>query len=776
MITNRRIQSLPALFWVLVVALLMLQLVTRVSSGSFDTSILALLPQDKQQPVVEKALRRMDSLVANRVLFLIGGDETDRAALREQADRVAGDLAASDVFDRVSTRPSSGSLSALADVYEPYRYQLLPDPVVQKLAAGEAEQLVSRAARELVNPVGRPRPASAVDDPLNLLGHWLDSLTPAGGFALDEHGLFARDNERHYRVITASFQGDAFDQRTQKRVLEAVAGAEQGLEGSAEVTEILRSGLVFHAAAGAKQAKGELSTIGIGSVLAILLLLLWQFRSLPYVLLPVVSVGVGLLVALSTTLMVFGRVHLVTLAFGASLVGVSVDYAFHYLCYARQRRAWRIGPILPGIGLGLVSSCLAYGAQALTPFPGLQQIAVFSAAGLAGAWLTVVFWLPPLTGYFAKPERPGPLAGWLDKLAGGRLLLLLALVVVAAVAFAGIPRVHFDDRLAALQSSPAELVAQEQTIQALSRNTGSARFLLVEGRSVQQVLEREEQVRKTLDKWVADGRLQSYLAASDLVPSIDRQRRYRALVEASIYQAGLPAQLFDRLGMPEQLAQRSQASFEQRPQAWLTPDKLAQTPVAGVLAVRWLAGDEQESPAALISLGAVASGDVYDELQQLAESLDGVRFVDRVRQTSQLLADYRGTLGQWLALAYGLVLLVLIVRYRWQCWRVILPPALATLMTLGLLSAFGQPLNLFHLLATLLILGIGLDIGIFVRESHGQSHAWEAVTLSAATSLLAFGLLALSETPVLHHYGMTVLPGIALAWLIAFVLQRRTQR
>jgi len=106
---------------------------------------------------------------------------------------------------------------------------------------------------------------------------------------------------------------------------------------------------------------------------------------------------------------------------------------------------------------------------------------------------------------------------------------------------------------------------------------------------------------------------------------------------------------------------------------------------------------------------------------------------------------------------------------------VILPPALATVITVGLLSALGQPLNLFNLLATLLILGIGLDIGIFVRESHGEWHAWEAVTLSAVTSLLAFGLLALSETPVLHHYGMTVLPGIALAWLIAFVLHRRAE-
>ena len=189
----------------------------------------------------------------------------------------------------------------------------------------------------------------------------------------------------------------------------------------------------------------------------------------------------------------------------------------------------------------------------------------------------------------------------------------------------------------------------------------------------------------------------------------------------------------------------------------------------------WLEGEGQQPTASMILLGQVAGPEVYGQLEQLAAELQGVRFIDQVAQTSTLLGDYRGTLVKWLGLAYGLVLLVLIVRYRGQCWRVILPPALATAVTLGLLSALGQPLNLFNLLATLLILGIGLDIGIFVRESNGQDHAWEAVTLSAVTSLLAFGLLALSETLVLHHYGITVLPGIALAWLIAFVIQRRTQ-
>ncbi|MGO1692866.1 MAG: MMPL family transporter [Marinobacter sp.] len=776
MIVRGRSRRWPALLWALVLGLLVVQMLPRLSSSAFDTSILALLPQDQQEPLVERASQRMNSFVANRVLLLIGGSNADRDQLGALAGQVAGSLSDSGAFTSVTAGASVGWLSEMTTVYEPYRYQLLAESATKKLMSGQGDVLVSRAARELVSPIGRPRPASIVDDPINLLGIWLENLTPATGFMVDEQGLYARDGDRHYRVITASFAGDPFAPASQNSVLDAVQTAEALVQKNRVSSEFLRSGLAFHAAAGAEQAKGELSTIGVGSLVAIVVLLLWQFRFLTYLWLPVISIGTGLVVALSASLMVFGQVHLVTLAFGASLVGVSVDYAFHYLCQVRYSRTDGIRRILPGITLGLVSSCLAYGAQALTPFPGLQQIALFSAAGLIGAWLTVVLWFPLARPWLSVSETAGQLGQWLQALARFRTWLAALLVAAVIGALWGLPAIHFDDSLRALQSSPDALIVQEQRVQQLSQNPGSARFLLVEGDSLQQVLEREERIRVALDHLVSDGQLQGYQAISGFVPSIRQQQRNRQLVQSGVYDAGLPTQLFGVLGMPANLVTLSEQAFAGHHPGWLVPDDLHKTPVADLLNALWL---EPSLPgaltASLITLGGAADAGVHDELAALAGGLEGVRFVDRVGQISALLGNYRITVSLWMALAYGLVMLVLVVRYGRHCWRVILPPALATVVTLGMLAAFGEPLNLFNLLAALLILGIGLDIGIFVRESNGELHAWEAVTLSAITSLLAFGLLALSKTPVLHHFGITVLPGIGLAWLIAFVLHRREQ-
>jgi len=93
-----------------------------------------------------------------------------------------------------------------------------------------------------------------------------------------------------------------------------------------------------------------------------------------------------------------------------------------------------------------------------------------------------------------------------------------------------------------------------------------------------------------------------------------------------------------------------------------------------------------------------------------------------------------------------------------------MPTVVATALTLALLGLLGQPLQLFNVLALMLLLGIGVDYGIFLIEHRGDGHAWLAVVLGAASTLLSFGLLALSSTPALRAFGLTMLIGTALVW------------
>ena len=92
-----------------------------------------------------------------------------------------------------------------------------------------------------------------------------------------------------------------------------------------------------------------------------------------------------------------------------------------------------------------------------------------------------------------------------------------------------------------------------------------------------------------------------------------------------------------------------------------------------------------------------------------------------------------------------------------------------TLATLGLLH---EPLNLFHVLSLLLVLGLGVDYAIILREGRSRQ-AVLAVFLSMTTTLISFGLLGFSSVPFVRSIGITVALGVAYTFLIALAAKPR---
>ena len=157
----------------------------------------------------------------------------------------------------------------------------------------------------------------------------------------------------------------------------------------------------------------------------------------------------------------------------------------------------------------------------------------------------------------------------------------------------------------------------------------------------------------------------------------------------------------------------------------------------------------------------------------IAHALPGVVFVDKAASVSSLFGEYRVDSGIWLAGALALVMALLMVRYRPRGGiMVTLPVLLAVGVTLAVFGYARVPLNLFNWLALMLVLGVGANYAVFLREGcmrapHELGAVWTGVLLSASTTLLSFGLLALSAMPALKSFGATLALGIAVSVLLA---------
>jgi predicted exporter len=168
-----------------------------------------------------------------------------------------------------------------------------------------------------------------------------------------------------------------------------------------------------------------------------------------------------------------------------------------------------------------------------------------------------------------------------------------------------------------------------------------------------------------------------------------------------------------------------------------------------------------------------ASADALPGFAELARTMPGVVFVDKAASVSRLFGAYRFDSALWLAAALALVCALLAARYGLRGGvRVVLPVVLAVAVALAACGYAGVPLTLFNWLALMLVLGVGVNYAVFLREGCAREGAdlgavWTGVALSAATTLLSFGLLAMSAMPVLKSFGATLALGIAVSVLLA---------
>ena len=158
-------------------------------------------------------------------------------------------------------------------------------------------------------------------------------------------------------------------------------------------------------------------------------------------------------------------------------------------------------------------------------------------------------------------------------------------------------------------------------------------------------------------------------------------------------------------------------------------------------------------------------------LAALAQEFNGITFVDTTADISQSLSVLRDAVLKALGLAAAAIAIVLVVFFRRQFLTLWIPSIAGILLTLALMGWCGIALSLFSVLPLVLVLGLGVDYAIMLQNIERAPTAANSVFLAAASTLLAFGLLAFSATPALHLFGMTLAVALALVLVLTVLLR-----
>ncbi|MFM0021367.1 MMPL family transporter [Paraburkholderia azotifigens] len=745
-----------------------------------ETNLLALLPATEADPVAEKAVDTLANALGDRTVFLMTSKDDARA--KSAAKQFGAALQKSGAFASVTAELPPFDMSQIGGLYMPYGFGLLTRDDRDAIA-NDTASLHDALMQRLYNPVRGPLATQLADDPFGWLEHFLSGLPLAtSNLDLEDNMLVAHRGDLTSVLVVTTLPGSAYESQTQRAVLSAVAQAQAALKTGYPDASVARTGAVFYAESARSASEREVHLIGVASACGIALLMLWVFRSPRLLLFGFVSTALGIVCALAVTMLAFGKLHLLTLVFGASLIGEAVDYSIQYfVVYLGAQRGWnaRQGArsVRPALSVALATSLLGYAILAWVPFPALKQIACFAIVGICTAFASVLWLLPVLLVKGPKHAQRRLflraavlLERWHGAIGGRRAWIVAGVLVLIAIP--GWLRLTSDDDIHLLIQRDPALVAQEDQVRNAIGVDNTAQFFVVRGSSQETVLQRAEALGAKLDALSGAQAVNGWQSVTQFVPSAQRQADTRNVLAQHVFNdpAALRSMLL-QAGFRDEVADAWLASYAKSNAAPLTVERWLAAPWSQPYRHLWL-GAVDQGYAAIVIPQRVTPQNVA-ALIDAAHSVDGVVFVDKAASVSKLFGAYRIDSGIWLAGALLLVLILLMVRYT---PRGGIATTLPVLLAIGVtLAAFGYarvPLNLFNCLALMLVLGVGANYAVFLREGCLRDHAdlgavWTGVLLSAATTLLSFGMLGLSAMPALKSFGATLALGILVSVLLA---------
>jgi len=747
-----------------------------------STDISRFMPAESDAELASLASRLSDSELTRTMILTVGAPGIDAAvaAARELAVRLRDHAEIASL--RAGVDPEQ--LERVYQLYFPRRHAFLSEEPEREIPDLVSPLALARRARELRASLAQPTALFtkqlAASDPIGAFDRIVSRLRSQRP-PLDTHDGQLVTPDRRFAVLFLTTRSSAFDSKPQARLLADIAAAFDAIAAASPEPLLLEASganrFAVAAEAGIRRDVHRIIAVSFLGVAVVFLAFLRSLHSFLLVVLPAVS---GILFAAVVTRIAFGRIDGVTMAFGASLIGVAIDYSIHVLDHhqldpSADIRA-TVRRLRSSVAVGGLTTMASFVGLALTSFPGFREIGFFATIGIGVALWVTLYVLPAFLSGTAPGRRAPPLAertatafgaGIRALAARPRWLATAPLACLAAIAIF-VPQLRFDDDLTNLMSLDPALRAEEERVRERVAREESGRVIFALGADAEEAIARNDAVAARLEAARHAGRIGDFRSLHALLWSRELQQRNLRALRAIPDLAERVETAFAAEGFrPEALAP-FRAALAEPPPLPLDAAALRSSPLRDLVAPLLLdLGDRTAAVTYLRGATDPAS------LDAALAGLEHVHVFDQHTFMNAIYREFRITTVQQVGVGSGLVVLVLGLYYR--RWRPALAAFLPSLLVAGsvlaVFSAAGTPMNLLHVTSLVMVMGMGVDYGIFIVDSAADRKHLDgtllSLFLSCLTTVFVFGTLAISEHAALRAMGVTTGVGVLLSFLLA---------
>ena len=656
-----------------------------------------------------------------------------------------------------------------------YRYLLSKETRAALFTPQGLAQALDQRMQELTAPYPSPFKQQLPQDPLAaypaLLKQWLPPIHPASYQGV----WFSPDQQRALLIAETRAKGMAMD--SQQQALDAIRQQFSVIDSSGQLV-LKVSGPGVFAVHSREVIRSESKLLSMISSAAIVLILLLVYRSWRVTFLAALPLITAMLAGSCVTGLLFGELHGITLAFGITLLGVTIDYPIHLFSHLKsdEPASQSLMRIWGTLRMGVVTTCIGYLVMATTDFRGLNQLGVFTISGLLAGALTTRWLLPRLmgegrelvAGKGAGPiPRPGRLPAWLMLVAGLCSLLYILMQ----------PTSIWQDELASMSALPKQLLALDREMRVQLNAPEVSHLIIIHDSDLESALQRAERLESGLKGLVESQAIAGFNLAGNYLPSVKRQLERRAALPTDAQlSSNLEQALVNHRFRSDLFSPFLQDVATTRNLQPLELEQLAETTAGQQLTN--LLSQEGDEWFLLVPLYGVNNPSAIGQLITQGDH-SSTRYLQLGEEGKRMVIDFREGIFSgigWGVLAMFCLLLIGLKSVR-SALLILLPVLLAVTLTIGLLVMLGEKLSIFHLVALMLVAGIGIDYSLFFgrqeaseEESRRTFHALIVCAISTST---VFTILASSEIPVLNAIGLTTAIGVVGCFIASMLLSRQ---
>lgn len=499
------------------------------------------------------------------------------------------------------------------------------------------------------------------------------------------------------------------------------------------------SGYIKFKTSSANKIKTDIQFVSTISSILIPLILIIYFRSLKAPLLSLLSSLSGMLFGAILVSATKDSLHLITLAFGSSLVGASVDYAIHYQSENVGNPHKSLEELrqitLPSLIIGALTSIIAFIGLSFSHFPGLKELSIFSIGSLIASLICTVLWYPYLSVQVDSKltEQNKNLFNLARRT---KLPIIAPLVIGLLITFSlftiNLDTPLFQDDISALQSPDKNLIDDEIWFKSQDESSAYSDLLFINSKSLDRdlltigkklnapllgVLANEEEAKTSKET------LQKFL-------NLNKEKLTEKLKEI-----GYSKLLFDSIFAP------SQKSYQESISLITENFKIRES----------------------VGFIPIHSQDL-EKINTLEKSKPEINLepYNHRERISSMFKEFRIESIYLVSISYLVIFLFLAYRYGISRGLIALIPSLLSLTSsIILIHALGIPLSFFGILAFVIVLGLSIDYSVFYMEdSDNNLGAKLSIFLCTLTTIITFGALSMSETESLKNFGIVISLGV----------------